>query len=294
MWKLSKFFFFCIALGAFLAACNKQKSKEFTAHPLGYYYKLLSYESENNLNQNDGVVQLAVTFSNQNDSVFWDSYNNLNSAFFIKPDTSSKTEFLRNYVSQSALQDSFCLLLKPADFYRQHFQQSSIPYFSKNDTIVKIHVKVLRFLSAKEFSHWQQKARKDEEDQIRNFFGTDEAYNAARDVRGFYWVKKPTDGQLIAFGFHDELTISYEGHFLNGRFLEKSPPKFELLYGVPDQLLKGLNYVIEYLKKGEDAKIILPSPLAFGENGSSNGTVPPFTPILYNVKLIDFKRNEKK
>ena len=281
-------------VGAVLAACNKPKSTAFTAHPLGYYYKLLSYESENRLDKSDGIIQLAVTFCNQNDSVFWDSYNNLNSAFFIRPDSTSKTEFLRHHLSQSALLDSFCLLLKTVDFYQQHFQQSTIPYFSKNDSIVKINIKVLRVLSEEEFGRWHQKARKDEESQIRNFFGTEEVYKAAKDTRGFYWIKRPADCQLTAFGFHDKLTISYEGYFLNGRFIEKSPPEFELLYGAPDQLLKGLNYVIDYLKKGEDAKIILPSPLAFGENGSSNGTVPPFTPILYNVKLIDFKRNEKK
>ena len=294
MWKLNKFFFFCSVLAAVLTACNKPTSKEFTAHPLGYYYQLLSFESDNNLCETEGIAQLAITFSNQNDSVFWDSYNNLNSAFFTRPDSTSKTEFLRHHLSQSALQDSFCLLLKTVDFYKQHFQQSAIPFFSKNDSIVKIHVKVLRLLSDEEFGEWQQKAKQDEEDQIQLFFGSKEAYLASKDTRGFFWVEKPIDCQLNNFNLHDELTISYEGYFLNGRFLEKSPTKFELIYGVPDQILKGLNYVIDYLKKGEDAKIILPSPLAFGEKGSSNGTVPPYTPILYNIKLIDLKRNEKK
>jgi FKBP-type peptidyl-prolyl cis-trans isomerase len=63
------------------------------------------------------------------------------------------------------------------------------------------------------------------------------------------------------------------------------------VYGTPDQVLKGINYVIPRLKVGQSAKIILPSRLAFGEKGSSNGTVPPFTPLLYEITLNDIKIN---
>ncbi|MGZ3885263.1 MAG: FKBP-type peptidyl-prolyl cis-trans isomerase [Bacteroidia bacterium] len=43
------------------------------------------------------------------------------------------------------------------------------------------------------------------------------------------------------------------------------------------------------MKKGDFVKIILSSWLAFGETGSSNGTIPPFTPLLYEIKLIEVK-----
>ena len=84
--------------------------------------------------------------------------------------------------------------------------------------------------------------------------------------------------------------VDYEGCFLNGRVFEKSRTDFELIYGIPDQMVKGLNYVMGQLNEGQTAKIILPSALAFGENGSSNGTVPPYTPVLYNLKLTEVKR----
>jgi FKBP-type peptidyl-prolyl cis-trans isomerase len=67
--------------------------------------------------------------------------------------------------------------------------------------------------------------------------------------------------------------------------LEKSPANFEFTYGSPEQVLKGLNYVIGKLKFSQSVKIILPSRLAFGENGSSNGVVPPYTPLIYEVKV---------
>ena len=131
-----------------------------------------------------------------------------------------------------------------------------------------------------------------EEAQIKKYFGTKAEMEAAEDPLGFYWVDRSETAQgkeLLRPG--DLVALTYKGEYLTGRFLEKSPEKFELAVGTPDQLLKGLNYVISRLKLGENAKIILPSRLAFGENGSSNGMVPPFTPLVYEIKILEHKKN---
>jgi FKBP-type peptidyl-prolyl cis-trans isomerase len=83
--------------------------------------------------------------------------------------------------------------------------------------------------------------------------------------------------------------ISYSGMFLDGKPIDDSEQIIEYVYGTPDQLIKGLNIVIGSLKKGETSKIIVPSRLAFGESGSSNGSIPPYTPLVYNLKIIDIK-----
>jgi FKBP-type peptidyl-prolyl cis-trans isomerase len=67
--------------------------------------------------------------------------------------------------------------------------------------------------------------------------------------------------------------------------VDSSPQNFQINYGTPDQLIRGLNYAICKLKIGRFSKIILPSHLAFGENGSSNGSIPPFTPMLYKISV---------
>jgi FKBP-type peptidyl-prolyl cis-trans isomerase len=110
------------------------------------------------------------------------------------------------------------------------------------------------------------------------------------DTLGFYWLGYPKQSDSVMVKNGDVVSVYYEGKFLNGRFLERSPAHFDFIYGTPDQLLKGLNYVIPRLKIGQSAKIILPSRLAFGESGSANGMVPPFTPLQYTIKLIDIKK----
>lgn len=147
-------------------------------------------------------------------------------------------------------------------------------------------------LSKVEFVKIKHNLLAQEEQQIKKYFGTKAEMEAGLDPLGFYWIyhEEGAGKNLVKPG--DMVTLAYKGEYLNGRFLEKSGSNFEFIYGTPDQLLTGLNYVIGRLKLGETAKIILPSRLAFGESGSSNGTVPPFTPLVYEVKLIDLKTNE--
>ncbi len=53
--------------------------------------------------------------------------------------------------------------------------------------------------------------------------------------------------------------------------------------------MKGLNYAIKLLKVGDKAKIIIPSYLGFGMSGYGN-TVPPYSTLLLNVKLLNIKK----
>ncbi|PJB13827.1 MAG: peptidylprolyl isomerase, partial [Flavobacteriales bacterium CG_4_9_14_3_um_filter_32_8] len=60
-------------------------------------------------------------------------------------------------------------------------------------------------------------------------------------------------------------------------------------YGSPDQVIKGLEIAINGMKKGEKSKIIIPSQLAFGEEGSSTQIVPPFTTVIYELEIVNVK-----
>lgn len=282
-----------LVLISVFAGCNrKRKAYQYSYHPSGYYYQLLSFEADSVVHHSNVVLWVAASFRTQSDSVFWDSYNNLNDHFYLENDSNIKGNFLKQHLSTSTVCDSVCLLIKPVDFFQQQFKTQSVPFFSKNDSVVKVNFKIKQVLSRQEFIKIKQNLLEKEEAQIKRYFGTKAEMEAALDPLGFYWVdrsgttvgKEPLKpGDLIA--------IAYQGEYLTGRFLEKSPEKFEFTMGTPDQLLKGLNYVITRLKLGENAKIILPSRLAFGENGSSNGMVPPYTPLVYEIKILEHKIN---
>lgn len=279
--------FISVVICIHLFACaESNKKSEFSHHKLGYYYHVLAFSKQNKPIKANEIVWLNIQFKTQSDSVFWDSFNNLNDCFFVSIDSSSATNLLTNYISTCSLLDSSCMLIKTNIFFKQQFKNKKTPFFSKNDSIVKIFFKIKKVFNLQEFSEFKQDLDKIEQDQIKNYIIKFKDQHITKDSLGIYWIEKPkTRTAKGNFKTGDLLSIKYEGYFLNGRMIENSITNFEYRYGTPDQLIKGLNYVIKCLKKGEKAKIILTSHLAFGELGSMNQLIPPFTPLIYTIKI---------
>lgn len=91
-------------------------------------------------------------------------------------------------------------------------------------------------------------------------------------------------GDSIKVG--NELTLSYTTHLLNGTQLDE-PTQFQFTYGRPGQIVDGLHYALSFMRKGDEAIVYLPSNLAFGNNGSQSGIVPPRTPVYFKLKIAD-------
>lgn len=284
-----KYQFFILVCCICLCSCKRPAPKEYSYNAKGYYYKLISFTNDTVYYQPGYMARLAVAFSTQADSVFWDSHNNINDNFFMQVDSLGTDNFLKHYSSKCFVGDSACMLIKPADFFKQQFKADQVPFFSKKDSVVKVHFKVKEILSPDQFAAVNQNLYKKEQQQIDAFIKANPG--ATEDAMGVYWIEKPKEINVQSYPPGSVITLSYRATYLNGRFLEASPPRFEYITGTPDQLLKGLNYVIGKIKIGQNAKIILPSRLAFGENGSANGIVAPYTPLLYEIKIIDVKNN---
>lgn len=286
MWRFFKqitfllFFFF-----AFTFCENPTKKNSFTYNTSGYWHQLLSFNTDSLSNIPNSIYWISASFKNQKDSIFWDSYNNLNDNFFIDKDSAKSSNFLIKFASTLSELDSCLLLIKTKDFYSQQFNVSQIPFFSKTDSVVKINIKVKKIYRQQEFQNLQINLAQKEVQEIENYFSNVKDFELSKDSLGFYWIEKPIANTLPKIKFGDVISLSYTGCYLNGRVIDSSPKNFKITYGTPDQILKGLNYVISRLKLGQNAKIILPSRLAFGEKGSSNFMIPPFTPLVYTLKI---------
>ena len=291
MWRFIKTTLVLASLFRLIFSCaEKHKKTNFTKTKLGYWYRLLSFNSDSVCAPHSKIARVSATFKTQRDSVFWDSHNNVNDNFFMQLDSTATKNVFKRHVSLCCLLDSVCLLVPVRDFYAKQFQSDSIPFFSEGDSVVQINFKITELLSVKDFENKLFNFKKNEEQEIEDFFKSPTLLEAAIDPNGFYWLDRPAENDALPITSGDLVKISYQGHFLNGRFFEKSNEFFEFIYGTPDQLLKGLNYALASLKNGQTAKILLPSRLAFGEIGSSNGFVPPYTPLIYEVKIIDVKK----
>lgn len=288
MLRSIKVFLVAFSIGLLFTGCQRKKEVGYSRHSGGYYHQLLAFNSDEAIYSPGHVAWLSAVFRTQNDSVFWDSDNDLNDRFYIRLDSTNRDHF-RSYVSSCADGDSASLLLSPADFFSWQFNSDSIPFFSAGDTVVKINFRIKKVMSPEEFRRAGGDLLREENRRIAAFFSSTKELEEARDPLGFYWLERPQTTGTVSVKEGDFVSLTYEGSYLNGRYLERSGGCFELVYGTPDQLLRGLNYVTGKLKLGQTAKILLPSRLAFGETGSSNGIVPPYTPLVYTVKICEVK-----
>jgi peptidylprolyl isomerase len=65
----------------------------------------------------------------------------------------------------------------------------------------------------------------------------------------------------------------------------REPFAFQLGEG---QVIKGWDEGIALMQKGGKALLLIPSHLAYGERGAGD-MIPPYSPLLFEVELIDFK-----
>jgi FKBP-type peptidyl-prolyl cis-trans isomerase len=105
----------------------------------------------------------------------------------------------------------------------------------------------------------------------------------------------------------DMVKVHYLGKFLDGKVFDTSikaeaeknkmvsPGRDYKPIEIPigqGAVIPGWDEGIQLLNKGSKALFIIPSKLAYGEQGRPGG-IPPFSPLVFEVELVDFKKPEK-
>ena len=277
-----------------IVSCTKHPPvNDYTKDAKGYYYKLLSI-GDGKINPRRGNVLLCnVTMRTQCDSVFFNSSYTHAAGFYITlPGVNAASG--KSYFLKMVQGDSISLMVEKDCFFREYFD-TLVPRFCSGDSIVKLDVKINAILSGARYNSILKNAgvvavedKELQELQLIDAYLKEHNVTIKPDNYGLYTLEHTRTGaEKISSG--KRAKISYSGTYLDGKPADIGSSNFEVIIGTPDQLVKGLNIVIGTLKKGETTKIIVPSRLAFGESGSSNGSIPPYTPLVYNIKLIDIK-----
>ncbi|MES2761221.1 MAG: FKBP-type peptidyl-prolyl cis-trans isomerase [Bacteroidota bacterium] len=285
--------FFLVLLFCF--ACKKQQQIDgYTRNSTGFYYKLLAIGDGNENPKNNQVVVLDAVMKTQSDSVFWDTRHDAMNGLYVFINSQLLSGSCDHYFLKMVEGDSASFLIKPSVLFRNYFD-TIIPDFCKNDSLVCLNVRLNQIISKPEYDALKHIALRHgvedtelQELQMIDHYLQQNYRSAKADANGIYLLQKTsTNQEKVAYG--KKVKVVYQGLFLDGNPADREEQTIEYIYGTPDQLIKGLNIVIGSLKKGETTKIIVPSRLAFGESGSSNGSVPPYTSLVYNIKIIDIK-----
>lgn len=187
--------------------------------------------------------------------------------------------------------DSGVFRLKRSDF-NQKF--SFYQPLQKDTGLVYVYFRLNHILEKGEVEDYKRKVLSERELKeqlaLRKYVKSLEGYlDTIQDVYRLI-AEINHEGDDIKSG--SEVSITYQGKFLNGYVFEDSRNKSivpTFTYGQEYQLIDGLHLGLSGLKSGESVKIILPSRRAFGEEGSLAGIVPPYTAVIFDVKIIKVK-----
>ena len=281
MISFRNFCFLALSLIILLSGCTHKPPlyfDGFSRNNAGLYYKIVSIgDGDYKINVWDDI-NFTCIFKKQNDSVFFASSRE--NIYFNPSDSLDKSLFIAHFTNL-VKGDSVIYYVKTKSFFENYFQ-IPVPDYCKNDSLVKVEVGIKNMVKEIEITEKETKI-------IHNYI-KEKGYEIVNELPNKIFILEHKQGagtDVVAKG--KLVSVSYKGWFFNDSLFDNPKYPLQFTYGNPDQLIKGLNFVIKGMHKDEFIKIILPSYLAFGKSGNTNGTVPPFAPLVYEVKITDIK-----
>lgn len=124
--------------------------------------------------------------------------------------------------------------------------------------------------------------QKQEDDSIIKDYIAENSLDAQKTSSGLYYVveESGTGNYPVA---SDDVRVRYKGYYTSGEVFDESDPA-----GITFNLqgvIEGWTEGIPKFKEGGEGILLIPSALAYGEEGS--GSVPPNTVLIFDVELLD-------
>ncbi|MBE9468282.1 MAG: FKBP-type peptidyl-prolyl cis-trans isomerase [Bacteroidetes bacterium] len=284
--------FFCILiLIFFFTSCDYfSKHRGFSKTETGIYYKLHTIGEEVAPAIQGAYVTADLNYRTINDSSFFHEERTFK---VTKPDYKGSIDECFLMMSKG---DSSTFIIDADNFFKKTLL-TSLPKFIADKSQMKVDVKMNDIRTEQQYNRDKEEFLKwiedfgDYEKMILKRFIDEQKIDVKPTESGLYFFTvKKGDGKKVEKG--DLITIDYDGRFLNGKFFDSTKKRnqaLDFVYGSELQVIPGLDEAIGMMEQGEKAVVIIPSSLAFGDNGSSTGIIPPFTSLIYEIELLKVK-----
>lgn len=270
-------------------SCDKLSSYPgYKKGPHGIYYQLHTIGDEDSIKAKPGdYITARLSYLTIDDSVF---FNGTRKFQVLDPAYEGAIDECFIMLSQ----DESATFIISADNFFGITLQSALPRFIKPADKFKVRVEMIEIqqeadyiLEKEAFLSWIEDFRNYEKVILKQFLD-EEKLDVNPLPTGIYYLNlKKGTGKMIEPG--DTVLVNYEGRFLNGKFFDSTVRRnkpFQFVYGTEWQVIEGMEKAIGIMREGEKALFILPSDLAFGNRGSTNNLIPPFTSLIFEVEIL--------
>jgi len=274
----------------FVSGCS-DIPQGFSKTPSGLVFRFLEL-GDGNVAKADNYVRFAYEVKDEEDSMLYSS------RMVVHLLKDAKNGFLEEGLLMMREGDKADFMLEPNEFYKTYMQETMPSHLSEQS--LKVQVKVLDIQTDLEYeknkNFFYQKLAQSRMDTSAHTELTRIAdYITKNNLKvittasglSYFFINDVENDKKVSYG--KLLYLNYKGKFFDGRtfnstYVKETPQ--DMIYGQELQVIAGIEEALVLMNEGDKIALILPSSLAFGSKGSSNGTVPPNTPVYYEVELL--------
>ena len=100
------------------------------------------------------------------------------------------------------------------------------------------------------------------------------------------WYKDLVTGAGAEVNAGETVTVHYEGWLHDGTKFDSSVDRGEPATFSLNQVIIGWQDGVPGMKVGGKRKLVIPSNLAYGSQGTSNGVIPSYATLVFNIELL--------
>ncbi|MFI5221063.1 MAG: FKBP-type peptidyl-prolyl cis-trans isomerase [Bacteroidia bacterium] len=263
--------------------------KRYQTTENGVKYKIHTHEENAKPVGKGDMILVNLRITTEHDSVIMETFTRNNPRYipFEEP-------VLTQVFAELSVGDSLEILVNADTLFNKSFGMPR-PGNIKAGENVHFVVKVVESLNQQEIlkrRNDQQKELLKKDSMARGEFMKNfgDAQQTASGI--FYKVLTPSKGKQVKSG--DKVQVKYKGTMLTGEVFDETKEgaePFSFTVGL-GQVIKGWDEALQLMHEGEKIKAVIPSTLAYGENGG--GPIPPHSTLVFEIELLKIMPADKK
>ncbi|NWJ50719.1 MAG: FKBP-type peptidyl-prolyl cis-trans isomerase [Bacteroidetes bacterium] len=270
-----------IAMIAFSSCTSKYPG--FKKTKTGLYYKFHVENKDSSKAQKDEILSLRLKYSYK-DSTIFDSKGEM----MIPLNVSESKGDIFEGLAMMHTGDSASFIINADSFFIKTAKMPQRPPFIDSNSTLKFEVKLLSHRTKEALEKFLAKKRQDamvkEPSRIEKYLKA-KGITVTPTTSGLYFIED-TKGKGAKPGPKDYVKVHYSVSTIEGKVFYSSfkNPEPHLMQMDGQLETQGLKEGLSLMTKGSKVRLIVPSKLAFGQG---NNSVEPYTPLLYEVQLVD-------